>query len=163
MACFLPAVKAGRLPYAVTFSAAGNISPGSKDWMHSLSLSSYTTKMYVYVLPVEGNSSLYPQTGTAWYPGRIWSVDYLQLNNFWGFLWRLICGALNTDSNINMNSYTGIYAAPWLQRVGIESPYMMPPLTRFVQPGKIEIDANEMAVLEMPKLLFRLHHLRFFP
>jgi hypothetical protein len=33
----------------------------------------------------------------------------------------------------------------------------------FVQPGKIETDANERAVIEKSKLLFRLHHLRFFP
>ena len=33
----------------------------------------------------------------------------------------------------------------------------------FVQPGKIEADANERAVIERSKLLFRLHHLRFFP
>ena len=34
----------------------------------------------------------------------------------------------------------------WFKGAGIESPYMMPPGTRFVQPGKIEIDANERAV-----------------
>ena len=45
----------------------------------------------------------------------------------------------------------------------IESPYIPATRTRFVQPGKIEIDANERAVIEKRMLLFRLHHLRFFP
>ena len=36
----------------------------------------------------------------------------------------------------------------------IESPYILAILTRFVQPGKIEIDANERAVTERLKAAF---------
>jgi hypothetical protein len=36
----------------------------------------------------------------------------------------------------------------------IEIPYVVVPRTRFVQPGKIEIDANEGAVIEKCKTAF---------
>ena len=36
----------------------------------------------------------------------------------------------------------------------IESPYILASRTRFVQPGKIEIDANERAVIEDLKAAF---------
>ena len=65
---------------------------------------------------------------------------------FCSFPRRLICDALNVDLGIKSCSGTPIYAILWFKGAGIESPYMASPGTRFVQPGKIEIDANERVV-----------------
>ena len=41
-----------------------------------------------------------------------------------------------------------------IRSAGIEFPYILVTQTRFVQPGKIEIDANERAVIEELKTAF---------
>jgi hypothetical protein len=41
-----------------------------------------------------------------------------------------------------------------VKSIGIEFPYIPATRTRFVQPGKIEIDANEKAVVEEFKAAF---------
>ena len=47
------------------------------------------------------------------------------------------------------------YMLYWLVKsIGIEFPYIPATRTRFVQPGKIEIDANEKAVVEEFKAAF---------
>ena len=42
----------------------------------------------------------------------------------------------------------------WRIRGPIETPYILASRTRFVQPGKIEIDANERAVIEKSNAAF---------
>ena len=64
------------------------------------------------------------------------------------FLWRLICVALEADP-YEFAVHFLQHMVYWLAKSKkIESPYIAATLTRFVQPGKIEIDANERAVIK---------------
>ena len=95
---------------------------------------------------------------------RICSADTLKLNTDpWEAFLRLISDAVIA---VFLHKTVQLSEDPcytWSRSGLIESPYIPATRTRFVQPGKIEIDANERAVIEKRMLLFRLHHLRFFP
>ena len=69
-------------------------------------------------------------------------------------LWRLVSDAENLESA--SNSYCCVSAHSILcRKVGeIERPYTTATRTRFVQPGKIETDANERAVIGKAETAF---------
>ena len=72
----------------------------------------------------------------------------------WSFLWRLVSDTENLESA--SNSYCCVSAHSILcRKVGeIERPYTTATRTRFVQPGKIETDANERAVIGKAETAF---------
>ena len=104
-------------------------------------------------LPSSGSSTIRIYADVPRAVGKLYSClldNIMQCQN----LWRLVSDAENLESA--SNSYCCVSAHSILcRKVGeIERPYTTATRTRFVQPGKIETDANERAVIGKAETTF---------